>query len=503
MRVSTRLVTGSGLLLALVGGVLVYQLSLMQELARANRDLVSKRFRATQAALDLARRLDELDEYARKFVVTRDQAYADRVSETRAAVTRDLSELEASVSAGGEISETLRLELLWRRFPLTASAPEAVAAELERLDPDAVEQQLTEPIADLRRQVWVVAATIQAAIEAGVANSARAARNAQRLSVTVMSAALALGTAIVFATVRSINAPLQRLADATRRVAKGDFSHHLQPSRGDEFAQMSADFNTMVDRLGELDGMKRQFVAHVSHELKTPLVAMQETNRLLLEGTPGALTDRQRRLLTLNLQGAERLAGTIANLLDLSSAEAGAMTYLFADHDLAALAERAAADFEALAHERRVVIEVQRPADGLDAECDAGRILQVLHNLLDNAVKFAPPETAVAITVGPADGSTPAGAAPVPPLACAELAVSDRGPGIPDADKDAVFERFHQLRGGRRRAGGVGLGLAICREIVRAHGGAIWMADTPGGGCTARILLPRRQAPGATEGRTA
>ncbi|HVN75122.1 MAG TPA: HAMP domain-containing sensor histidine kinase [Thermoanaerobaculaceae bacterium] len=506
MRVSTRLVTGSGLLVALLGGVLAYQLWLMQQLARANRDLVSRRFRATQAALDLARRLDEFDEYARKFIVTRDPAYAERVGETRAAFTRDLSELGASVSADAEISETLRLERAWRRFPLTGISPEALAGELERVDPSDVERELSGPIAELRKQVWVVAGTIQAAIEAGVASTARAADNAERLSVGVMGAALVLGAAIVFATVRSINTPLQRLAEATRRVAKGDFSQHLEGSRGDEFAQMSADFNTMVDRLGELDAMKRQFVSHVSHELKTPLVAMQETNRLLLEGTPGPLTERQRRLLTLNLQGAERLAGTIANLLDLSSAEAGAMTYSFADHDLGALAERAAADFEALAGERLVAIEVRRPAGGVTAECDAGRALQVLHNLLDNAVKVAPPESAVSLTVAAAGGDAGPRAGPRASPACVELIVADRGPGIPDAEKDAVFERFHRLRAGRRRPGGVGLGLAICREIVRAHGGAIWMADTPGGGCSAHVLIPCRQpAPreAAEQGRTA
>ncbi len=505
MKVATRLVTGSSLLLALFGGAVAYQLSLVHRMAALNRDLVATRFQAAVAALDLTRRLDELEEYGRKFLVTHDVAYAERVTEARAACARDLAELGSLAPSGDEATVILSLDASWRRFPLAVAPADEIAEQLDGLGASRVEQGLVQPIAELHRQAWTATTTIQNSIESRVADSTRATRSAERISLAVVAAACVLGGAVVILTVRSIDAPLRRLTEATRIVAQGDFSQRLETGRGDEFSLLAADFNSMVDRLGELDRLKRRFISHVSHELKTPLVAMQETNRLLLEGTTGPLTEKQRRLLELNLQGAGRLAAMIANLLDLSRAEAGAMTYGFASNDLAALVERAAADFEALAGERGVRLEVRPSPRPVVAECDADRTLQVLHNLLDNALKFSPPGATVGVAADLAD-PPPAGvpqrvrrllAAAPRDCSYARLAVSDHGPGVADADKEAIFERFHQLDGGRSKPGGVGLGLAICREIVRAHGGSIWIADTPGGGCTAMVLLPQRRNRGS------
>jgi len=296
-------------------------------------------------------------------------------------------------------------------------------------------------------------------------------------------AAIVLAAVAVVLTVRSISVPLRRLTEVTRAVAGGALETRVEVEGNDEFARLADDFNAMVRRLDELDRLKRDFVSHVSHELKTPLAAMQETTRLLLDEAPGPLTAKQRRLLELTLQSARRLAAMIRNLLDLSRLEAGAMDYDRRPWTLEELVVPAAAELEAWARERGVGVEVRVEQPSGEVPCDRDRIVQVVQNLLDNAVKFSPSGSTVVVRARVVDEATD-------PPRRAEVAVADHGPGIPPEERRRAFERFRQLAGGRRRANaGVGLGLAICRQIVEAHGGEIVIADNPGGGTVVQFTL--------------
>ena len=367
-------------------------------------------------------------------------------------------------------------------------------------------RELGDPIERLRREIWAVLELSRAKIAAQTAGAAATGRSAERISLALAGFAVLLAGLIVALTVRSINGPLRRLVDGTRAVADGAFGTQVEGGVSDEFAELARDFNAMVRRLGELDEMKRGFVSNVSHELKTPLVAMQETNRLLLEGLPGPLTERQRRLLELNLQGSRRLSAMIANLLDLARLEAGAMRYDMRQHDLRDIVRAATGELEAWADERSVSFELDLPASPLTVRCDADRMVQLLVNLLDNAVKFSPEGRTVSVSVRetltpPDDRPDAARLASSGPFA--EVRVADLGPGIPHGEKERVFERFHQAHRGTKRAGsGVGLGLAICREIVRAHTGASWVADNVPSGCVFVVLLPTGRSGGTNSGTT-
>jgi len=298
--------------------------------------------------------------------------------------------------------------------------------------------------------------------------------------------------------VRSISKPLAHLTEGTRAIIEGKYFYRLDTSRKDEFAQLAKDFNTMIRRLSELDELKRDFISHVSHELKSPLASMRETVQLMLEGIPGPLNEKQKRLLELSLQSGDRLTSMIRNLLDLSKIEAGTMEYELAQHDLVSLVGETIAELEVRAEEKEVGIETALPDAPLEIKCDRDRIVQVLVNLLGNAVKFsseggvvqvrleavsAVPDTMpqvwrVLITDPPPDGYF------------ALLSITDSGPGIAEIDKLRIFEKFHQVKKGKKIPGqGVGLGLAICRTIVSAHQGAVWVEDVPGGGSCFRLLL--------------
>jgi signal transduction histidine kinase len=182
------------------------------------------------------------------------------------------------------------------------------------------------------------------------------------------------------------------------------------------------------------------------------------------------LNEKQRRLLGLCLKSSERLSGMIGNLLDVSRMEAGMMDYKIESCDLVPLARSAASELEGLARERKLELVVESTVPEIRIDCDHGRITQVISNLIENAIKFSPVSSRALVRIE-ANGEY------------AILSVWDRGPGVPMLSRTRIFDRFHQVNPGKKIAGqSVGLGLAICRTIVEAHGGSIWVEGNPGGG---------------------
>jgi two-component system sensor histidine kinase GlrK len=231
----------------------------------------------------------------------------------------------------------------------------------------------------------------------------------------------------------------------------------------------------MNQRLGELDQMKKDFVSHVSHELKAPLASIRQTFLLLLQQIPGPLTEQQRRLIRLSSNSAERLAAMVGNLLDVSRMEAGTMEYAIAQTDLLPLARSIADEFEIQSNDKGVRIRVEANiGDTFVVACDRDRMSQVIGNLFDNALKFSQRGGEIVVKIRELGSG---------PDRSVVFSVTDSGPGIPDAHKNKVFEKFHQVKHGKKLSGqGVGLGLAICRSIVEGHQGQIWVEDNPAGG---------------------
>jgi len=254
----------------------------------------------------------------------------------------------------------------------------------------------------------------------------------------------------------------------------------------------------MTERFVELDEMKKNFISHVSHELKAPLASMQETTHLLLERIPGPLTEKQQRLLDLNLQSGKRLAQMIGNILDLSRLEAGIVEYDMQPSDIADLMHNVVMELSNEARERslRILTDIQR--EPLIVKCDPNRMVQLFTNLLENAIRFSNRGGFIGVHV-----RTVRQLPKMPHTARARMGnrvqngfaligVSDSGPGIEDHHKESVFHTFHQVKQGKKSPGeSLGLGLAISRAVVEAHKGTIWVEDNPSGGAIFFVLLPR------------
>jgi two-component system, NtrC family, sensor histidine kinase GlrK len=255
----------------------------------------------------------------------------------------------------------------------------------------------------------------------------------------------------------------------------------------------------MRGRLVEVEKMKKNFISHVSHELKAPLASMQETTHVILEKIPGPLTEKQQRLLELNLQCGKRLAQMIGNILDLSRLEAGIVEYEMQMSDIADMMHSVVIELSGQARGKslRLLTDIQR--EPLVVECDPNRIVQLFTNLLENALRFSQKGGSVSVHVRSVQRlpRMPNSARARIPSAVIDrgfalIGISDSGPGIQDAHKDEVFHTFHQVKHGKKSMGeSLGLGLAISRAVVEAHRGTIWVEDNPVGGAIFFVLLPR------------
>ncbi len=458
MKVATRIGAGTLLLLAVLLLALAYYQALVRELAAASERLSTTAFAAFEIALRLARDRGRVEELTLRFWVRREADYPASIARRQLDFEDNLGDLEALQLSPVEAVVVGELRRRWQRYR------EAWDAALARWEGEAVlppVDGLLGLLEAVRDQLAQVGTTTEQQIALLRAEVDRQRLHAERISRFTALGALALSLPIVVLTLRSILRPLRRLLDGTRAVASGDFETRLETSGRDELTELAASFNNMVERLGELDRLKSDFLSHVSHELRTPLASIRETTDALLEELAGPLTDQQQRLLELNQHGAERLSRMLTRLLDLARLEAGAVEYDLLPHDLAALA-RESVEAQGGLPERRGRFELVLAAEPVMVRCDRERFRQVIDNLLANADKYSPAGEPITVRVE-RDGRS------------AQLAVEDLGPGVPDADKGRIFEKFHQARGPARP--GFGLGLAICREIVAAHGGALWVED--------------------------
>ena len=299
------------------------------------------------------------------------------------------------------------------------------------------------------------------------------------LAPLLKAALVGLAASVVLAWLMSrwVAAPLRRLAGAARSVSAGRYELRVPLDGPAEVESLAADFNQMVQRVQATQQGQRDFVANVSHEMKTPLTSIHGFSQAILDGTASD-GEAQRHAAEVIHEESDRLSRLVDDLLDLARLDAGQVAFAREPVDLNALVARVADRLSLRAAENSVRIE--NVVAGLPAVTgDGDRLAQVFTNLIDNALKHAPAGGRVKLR-GEVRGSE------------VVVHVEDSGPGIPAKDLSRIFERFYQVdkarRGGEGR--GTGLGLAISREIVQAHGGRLTALSAPGQGSRFTLQLP-------------
>ncbi len=285
--------------------------------------------------------------------------------------------------------------------------------------------------------------------------------------------AVAGGTLLAWRATR----PLRLVSDTARRILEtGDLAARVPgPAGSDELARLVRQLNTLLDRNAAHVRVLRDTLDNLAHDLRTPLTRLRGVAELALQdgGDPAAA----RGALADCVNESDRLLHLLEALLDISAAEGGALKLDRDRFDLRALAERAAALYLEVAEEGGIAVALALPA-AVEVEADAIRLGQAVNNLLDNALKYTPRGGRVGLAVA-ADA------------AGAVLTVTDNGPGVPAAERTAIFRRLYRRDASRSRRG-FGLGLSLAKAIVEAHGGTLTVDDAPGGGACFTLRLPRR-----------
>jgi signal transduction histidine kinase len=291
----------------------------------------------------------------------------------------------------------------------------------------------------------------------------------------LVGGALAAGIALLLARLLAIGmtSPLREMARAAGEMAQGEYGVRVDTGSRDEVGQLARAFNRMSADLEQVERLRRDLVANVSHELKTPISALRAHLENLLDG----VEEPDRDTIQIMLQQSERLSRLVEQLLDLSRLESGDTPLERQAVPLWPLAAQVASEV-VVARGNRVHVDVAIPEEMPPLWADRERIHQVLFNLLDNAVRFTPRDGRVTVSASRKDDRC-------------EVAVADTGPGIPPEHLPLLFERFYRVDPARSRGdGGTGIGLAIARSVVEAHGGRIWAESEVGRGSVFRFEVP-------------
>jgi PAS domain S-box-containing protein len=237
-----------------------------------------------------------------------------------------------------------------------------------------------------------------------------------------------------------------------------------------------------------LQRMKEEFVATVSHELRTPMTSVLGSLKLVLDGNAGEVSADGRELLTIALDNGERLVRIVNDILDVERFESGGMELAVAPLRIADVLKRSLEAMRPLAQQAEVKLELSSVPPDDWVRGDADRLVQVVTNLISNAVKFSPNGGTVSVSARRAGASV-------------RVLVADQGPGIPQEFRDRIFQKFAQAAGARQQSkGSTGLGLSICKAIVERHGGTIGYESTTGKGATFTFDLPAVPEPQSMPG---
>jgi histidine kinase len=272
-------------------------------------------------------------------------------------------------------------------------------------------------------------------------------------------AALASALVVAILVSRWMVAPLRRMSLASQRIAQGRYTERVDLGRGDEIGALAASFNRMAEALQQVESRRKQLIADVAHELRTPLTTIKGSIEGLLDG----MLPARAATFTQIGQEAERLTRLVDDLQELSRVEAGEFSLDCEPVVLSDLAVPIGKRFAIQYAEKGVDLRLEIPAGLPPLWADEGRLVQVLTNLLANALQHTPAGGTVRVTAEHDAGEV-------------RIGVCDTGEGIPGEQLTRIFDRFHRVDPSRSRqsGGGSGIGLTIARYLVEAHQGRIW-----------------------------
>ncbi len=285
----------------------------------------------------------------------------------------------------------------------------------------------------------------------------RASFNEALLYAVFAAVLVAVVVSVIFS--RSVVAPLHAVMDASQRIAAGSYDERVRVYGNDELAQLAARFNQMAEKLEQVESMRRRLIGDVSHELRTPLTAIKGSMEGLIDGVLPATHETYQQIYT----EADRLNRLVDDLQELSRVEAGSYHLDIKPVDVSSLVQTVAKRLSLQFESKRISLDLKLAPDLPRVQADEDRAVQVLTNLVGNALQYTPENGKVSVSATRLNDEV-------------QIAVHDTGIGIPPEHLTHIFDRFYRVdkSRSRRAGGGSGIGLTIARALVEAQGGRIW-----------------------------
>lgn len=504
MSVRTRLLLSMGALAAVLVLPALYGLNQLREVERIANSLEGKHAAAQVALGNLQRQLNRADRLQREYVALGEPStrreLEDVIGTTGAAVAR--------LRWAGYDEGARRLRAGLQEVHARASELYDLVEAGETQEATARFDRFVSALSAVRTTGRSVAAEIDRRSTAAASRAGRIAGRATLTTALGVAGGLLLAIVLGRVTTRTITAPLGRLREATESVAEGKFraGEDLAVERDDELGAVSRAFETMQERLDDLNELRAELLGASSHRLKTPISVMLGYTEMLADSASDRLEEQERAYLSAIDGQLEELRERVDRLLKLSRVEAGQLDVALEPVPTRPLFDELRRTFEPLAHQQKIDFSVEVADDVPETvRADPDRLrVEVVGNLLENAFRATEAGGEVRVRVG--GGGAPGDGNPEAPATDGDgdsedeggegepegrnerwsIVVSDTGTGIPSEELDRIFDRYYQV--GRENEG-VGLGLAMARSVVEAHGGTIRAESEPGRGSTFRVTM--------------
>ncbi len=478
LTIFSRLTIGYLALFVVIGSIAVYAIFKLHQInkvtrttLRINTPILDQKANLVDAILSQLR-------FKKKYILTRDPLFFQQYLSAR----EDFDKLFSLISTATDTEEKQkslnRMAAYYQQFRTLVDKEVHYTRQHQAYPVRQFEMEIERAVdgvlEELGRMEALARMDIQKRMKMLVESTSSAQPWAIGLSLFFILVALILS---VFIT-RSITHPLAQLIHKTEELSKGIYDCRLDITSPPELVELAKAFDAMCVKLNALDQMKSDFFSTVSHELRTPLASIKEGISLLQKNMGEEISPQQRKILTILSEESRRLIDLTNSVLDLSKMEAGMMSYAFQHTHLPSLIHQTVTELTPLVESKQIHLRMEVENSLPPLKIDRERMLQVLRNLIGNALKFTPQGGTIVISSRQLDGSI-------------QVSVADTGPGIPEEKLETIFEKFHQgslLKGTLIK--GTGLGLSLVRHIIQAHGGKVWAENLSGQGSLFTFVLP-------------
>ena len=414
------------LLIVFLGGYITLQLNTLN---RFVREISSVDGTTIDLSEKLSDKLFTQVGFEKKYLISQDQDFYKKFWDIMKHLTQDMEKLSSLMITKEDKKVFLEAKQFYHNY-VSLFMEEVQTAKDDPNYPrrkfQEGKERLVDEINERLRRIMKIARSNR---DAKIVESSQMSFHALEITYITVGLAIIISILISVYNTRSINRPILLLQKQTKDIAKGKFEKIHDISSPPEIKELADDFNLMCERLEELDDLKKDFISHVSHNLRTPLTAIKEATGMLIEGTYSDKPAKQQELLTITEEECERLIDSVSRILDLSRMEAKMMDYQLQESDLLPVVQKSLLKLAPIAQRNKIDLELKPPPDLPSVKIDTERISQLMENLIGNALKFSSEGDKVALSVDVKNDGRQ----------YLEVTVADTGCGIPKENLEKIF----------------------------------------------------------------